>query len=274
MILPGNFDIVPTEDQPLKAQLAASKINCPSYRRHIWYNLYERFLGTKSPKEENWRRLIARYWGLVSQVDAAVGRILDAVRRCGVEKNTIIVFTSDHGDMMGSHRLITKGFQFEEAVRVPLIIKIPGHPRSGSIIREPVSQIDLVPTLLDFMGKPIPEGLDGYSLKPFLNGEGEIQEKNVFIEWFPHNTLYRSRSDEIDHPVITVITPDGWKYNWSSFGQHELYDLNDDPLESKNLARRRSHHSLIKKLQREIERWKARTQYVVHRHIVHQRVPK
>ena len=270
--LPENFDLEPTEDQPLKALLAASKLRNPHYKRHMWYNLYERFLGTGSPTEEDWRGLIARYWGLVSQVDAAVGRILDAVRRCGLEKNTIIVFTSDHGDMMGSHRLITKGFQFEEAVRVPLIIKIPGHPKSGSIIREPVSQVDLVPTLLDFMGKPVPNSMDGYSLKPFLEGEGEMPEKNVFIEWFPHNTLYRGRSDEIDHPVITVITPDGWKYNWSSFGQDELYNLEEDPLESMNLARRRSHQPLIKKLKREIKRWMARTQYVIHRHIVHQRL--
>ncbi|MCD6469887.1 sulfatase-like hydrolase/transferase [Candidatus Bathyarchaeota archaeon] len=255
----------------MKAQLAVKGIKDPHYRSCAWYNIYKRFFNKEIPTEEDWRRLIARYWGLVSQVDTAIGKILDTLRKCGLEKNTIVVFTSDHGDMMGSHRLVTKGFQFEEAVRVPLIIKIPGHPKSGSVITEPISQVDLVPTLLDLMGKPVPEGLDGYSLKSFIDGEGEIPEKNVFIEWFPESMLFKGRSDEIVHPVITIITPEGWKYNWSSFGQHELYNLNEDPLETNNLIKNESYSPLVKRLQKEIERWKTRTYYVVHQHTVHLR---
>jgi len=245
--LPKNFDIVPTEDQPLKARLEEKR------RR-----LYERLIGTSVPTEMDWRRLIARYWGLVSQVDTAIGKILDTVKECGLTNNTIIVFTSDHGDMMGSHQLITKGFQFEEAVRIPLIIKIPNHPESGSVVREPVSQVDLVPTLLDIMGKPVPKELEGYSWKPMLDGTGEPTEKDVFIEWSPNG-----KSDEADHPVRTIITPEGWKFNWSAFGQHELYNLNEDPFESINLVRRGEHRPLIEKLMKRIKAWQTRTHDIV-----------
>ncbi len=247
VILPKNFHLLPKEDQPLKARLMV--------KEKIWY---ERLIGTRNPTEDDWRRLIARYWGLISQVDTAIGRILDTLRECGLEKNTIVVFTSDHGDMMGSHQLIHKGFQFEEAVRVPLIIKIPGHPRSGSVIKDPVSQVDLVPTLLDYLGKPIPEGLEGYSWRPMLDGEGEIVEKDVFIEWFPEG-----RSNEVDHPIRTIITSDGWKYNWSAYGQHELYNLNEDPLESTNLIRRSEYRPLVRELERRLKAWQLRTKYSI-----------
>lgn len=247
--LPKNFGIVPMEDQPLKAQTKAEGSR-----------LYERFLGTNVPTEADWRQLIARYWGLVSQVDTAVGRILDTVRECGLGSNTMIVFTSDHGDMMGSHQLITKGFQFEEAVRVPLIIMIPNHRKSGSVICEPVSQVDLVPTLLDFMGRPVPKELEGYSWKPMLDGRGELAEKDVFIEWSPGGT---GESDEVDHPVRTIITPDGWKLNWSAFGQHELYNLREDPIESTNLVLRKEYRPLIKDLVKRVKEWQVRTSDVV-----------
>ena len=207
---------------------------------------------THSLSEMDWRRRIAKYWGRISQVDTAVGKILSTIKECGLEDNTVIVFTSDHGDMMGSHQLSGKGVLFEEAVRVPLLIKIPGvHAR---VISEPVSQVDIVPTLLDIMGKPIPNELDGYSWKPMLEGSGEFTEKNVFIEWFPS-----ARQGHVDHLVRTIITPDGWKFNWSVLGRHELYNLKEDPLESTNLASDRKYHSLMRRLIRDIQSWQNRT---------------
>ncbi len=266
--LPENFNAIPTEDQPLKAQLFDDKAS--ETPKHFWgKKLYETFLNTLHPTEEDWRCLIAKYWGLVSQVDTAVGKILDTLRKCGLESNTVVVFTSDHGDMMGSHRLITKGFQFEEAVRVPLILKVPNDSVCcNPLVRGPVSQVDIVPTFLDYMGKPIPEELDGYSLKSIID-EGKDPSKDVFIEWFPHNSLYKGKSDEIDHPVISLLTQDGWKYNWSSFGQHELYDLRNDPIETKNLAKNKECQRLIRQFEHRIQDWKTATKYVVHRYTVH-----
>ncbi|MFW5992479.1 MAG: sulfatase-like hydrolase/transferase, partial [Halanaerobiaceae bacterium] len=126
--LPENFNHELTEDAPLKVRIfreAYKKIG------HSGFSL---------KTEADWKRLIANYWGLVSQVDTYVGEILDQLKESGQYDNTIIVFTSDHGDMMGAHRLLAKCTMFEEAVKVPLLLKIPG--LTNRRISSPVSQID------------------------------------------------------------------------------------------------------------------------------------
>ncbi|MFW5798293.1 MAG: sulfatase, partial [Planctomycetota bacterium] len=132
--LPSTLNRRPDERTPLRARAFP-------YMPH-----FRKFLPGE-PTEAQWRDLVARYWGLVSQVDTAVGRILSTLAECGLEENTIVVFTSDHGDMMGNHGLVTKCQQYEEAVRVPLLMRGPGI-RLGRIA-EPVGQVDLVPTLLE-----------------------------------------------------------------------------------------------------------------------------
>jgi arylsulfatase A-like enzyme len=114
VLLPCNFNNPPTEDQPRKARLR-------------WQRYYERGRGGGPLKtEDDWRRLIARYWGLCSLVDAHVGTILSGLDELGLDENTIVVFTSDHGDMMGSHGLVGKGVMYEESVTMPLLVRLPG----------------------------------------------------------------------------------------------------------------------------------------------------
>lgn len=256
--LPENFNILAKEDQPLKARMHKFKLR-KLFARTDKAGLERVIFHTTHylrPTEDDFRRHIASYWGLVSQVDTAIGKILHTIRKCGLEKNTIILFTSDHGDMMGSHHLPPgKGLQFEEAVRVPLIVRIPGY-KAGQIIREPVSQVDLVPTLLDLMGKAVPQGLEGYSWKPWLDGTGEREEQDVFIEWSPQNG---GKGNVVDHPIRTIVSREGWKLNLSTFGQHELYNLNEDYLESTNLVHQKEHRTLIRRLYKRIRAWQIRT---------------
>ena len=121
---PANFDDLPAADQPLKARV---------YQKAY----YERgHSGLPLKTEADWRRMIAHYWGLCSLVDTHVGTILDTLcANAGLDDNTIVVYTSDHGDMMGSHRLIAKCVMFEEAVRVPLLVRLPGQKRARRIAR-------------------------------------------------------------------------------------------------------------------------------------------
>ncbi len=112
--LPANFHDVPTEANPLKTRL---------YHAGYYANGHS---GLPLRTEDDWRRLIANYWGLCSLVDTQFGRVLDTLARCGLMEDTIIIYTSDHGDMMGSHRLLAKCTQFEEAATVPA----GAHPRS------------------------------------------------------------------------------------------------------------------------------------------------
>ena len=263
--LPENFAGVPTVDQPLKTRLFQQ-----AYHRHGH--------GSALKTEDDWRRMIARYWGLCSLVDTHLGAILNTLEECGQAENTIVVYTSDHGDMMGSHRLIAKCVMFEEAVRVPMLMRLPGQ-RSGRRVRGPVSQIDLVPTLLDLMGRPIPSHLEGKSIRPLLAGGSDAATGPAFIEWNgPDSGITLDRLNEIviddtlagvapreqiaraiRDPVRSIVTPDGWKFNYSPLGEHELYDLNEDPGETRNLAAGQANRKKMCELGDEIRRWQERT---------------
>ncbi len=263
--LPPNFNNPPTEDQPLKARL-------------MYRSYYEKGHGGMSLKTEgDWRRLIANYSGLCSLVDTHAGRIIQTLRECGLYDDTIIVYTSDHGDMMGSHRLLAKCVMFEEAVTVPLIIK-PAGDHQPHRVKGPVSQIDLVPTLLDLMDEKIPNHLQGKSLKNLILSGAE-PERDVFIEWNGRNTGIPLRervagqesislpkgfdesraSAAIEDQVRTVVTQDGWKLNLSPMGEHELYNLFQDPSETRNLAARPIHTRLMKDLYDRIKQWQEDT---------------
>lgn len=192
------------------------------------------------------REVIARYWGMCSLVDTHIGRILDEVNACGLAANTIIVFTSDHGDMMGSHGLHAKGQMFEGSAGVPLCFHTPGQTAQRRVAG-PVSQIDLVPTLLDLLGVEPPAELPGRSLRPQLEGRASRVDRDVFIQWRrdyippPEGLRMADAWRGLGTPeqiaaaqgeeLATIVTPDGWKLNRSSVGDDELYDLAGDPLE-------------------------------------------
>ena len=264
--LPGSFadDL---EKSPLKARLfQRSYLN----RGHS---------GLELKTESDWRRMICNYWGLVSLVDAQIGRIIEALEASGKADDTIVVFTSDHGDMMGAHRLLAKCTMFEEAITVPLLLRIPGLESGGRRIPDPVSQIDLVPTLLDVMSREVPHTIEGETLLPMLQGKLEHPyQRDVIVEWNGMNNgigdqiggakimeEWLELTDEIvikaalADPVRTIITPDFKKYSWSHREEDCLYDLKTDPQEMTNLAQEPGHDEEIRMLRRKIEEWQMRT---------------
>ncbi len=265
--LPLNFDAPPTEQNHLKYRLF-----------HHRYAAGEKF-GICSSDPDSMRKLISRYWGLCSQVDHHCGTILNTLKDCGLWDDTIIVFTSDHGDMMGSHQLIAKCVMYEEAVRVPLLVKPQGDPVNERI-KTPVSQVDLVPTLLEMMSESTPEHLEGRSFASALSTCKEPDPIDVLIEWnsinsglgaespdkisFPAELLEVAPRDKvvqaITDPIRTIITHDGrWKLNLSPMGEHEMYDLDDDPHECNNIFGEPDMNRLITDL---VERLKCRQEHI------------
>ena len=264
--LPPNFDAELGDMHPLKKSVFAK----------TYYEVGSSGLPLKT--KEDWQKMIANYWGLCSLIDTYIGKILDTLEECNLSENTIVVFTSDHGDMMGSHRLIAKQVMFEEAVRVPFIIRLPGQ-KKGKRVKGPVSQIDVVPTLLDLLNQPLPEYLQGMSLRRMLEDEKAVSENSVFIEWNGYDTgIIGDKKEELFVPDIlkdqlsleqldaavsdavrTVITPEGWKYNWSQTGRSELYNLNKDPGEMNNLVEEPEYEKLITELQAKIVEWQNKT---------------
>ena len=222
---------------------------------------------------EEYRSIKQRYLGLVTLVDQSIGAILGCLERSGLSENTIVVHTSDHGDSLGAHHLFGKETMFEEAARVPWLIRLPGQTRSKTI-SQPVSHIDFVSTLLDLLGQPSHPQCAGKSLLPLINDEpvaagvSPASPQNVFIEWAPNRTkikkgtkLARRRMIKraVEESTRTVVTPEGWKLCLRDKDLNELYNLKDDPFETRNLYSDRQYASVISRLAGEIHDWQEST---------------
>ena len=214
-----------------------------------------------------------RYAGLCYEVDLSVGQILGKLKELGLMDNTIIVFTSDHGEMMGSHGLSGKGVMFEEAMRVPLLMHIPELYKKGQIkVNTPVCNVDIVPTLLDLMGRSSQkEGLQGESLLPMIQGN-EPELRYIFLVWNPNNleekkavpkSFKNMNSEEIKKyfwaSFRTVISSDGWKLTLSDVDKNQLFNLNEDRGECNNLYYTGKYGDYIKHLSEQIAAWQKRT---------------
>lgn len=243
--------------------------NVPGYYKYI--QKYFREVGRHFPMkdEKTWRKLIARYWGAVSLIDKYTGKILQSLKDNGIDDNTVVVFTSDHGDMMGDFRMNQKGLMYDSSSRVPLLIKVPGVTDNQVIIEEPVSNVDLVPTLLDILGIPPVEGLEGKSLYPAVKGEVKLDDNDVFIEWNREGIsswqkyLKKVSPDEAskyyDHRARAVVTPEGWKMTLRENGENELYNMYEDPGEIENLYYDKGYSEKIEELKKKIHDWQKNT---------------
>lgn len=246
--LPPNFNRFPGSDMP-KWRQKAERLSREGFS---WYDL---------STDAGWRQMTAAYMGLNTLVDKYTGVILDKLDALGLAGNTIVVFTSDHGEMMGSHGLVGKQCMYQESIRVPLLIRLPGQSKPVRI-KGPLSQIDLVPTLLDLLGAPVPDHLHGQSRADLLqSGEDATLSGDVVVTW---NTSSEYNWENPRNPselatmedVRTLVTPDGWRFShYPDSGNHELFNLREDPLEMRNLAKDPSHAGRVGDFTRRLARF-------------------
>lgn len=175
----------------------------------------------------DWKRITATYWGYCTYIDEQIGRVIAALKDANVYDNTMILFTSDHGDMLGSHRMFNKGFNmYEEDYLIPCILRVPGGKQQATYDGY-VSLVDVMPTFLDAAGVAQQVNTDGTSLLKFLN-EGEVQARKLILAEFNgyESTLLTMR----------MIRNKQWKYIYNPFDIDELYDEESDPGELRNVA--------------------------------------
>lgn len=227
---PADMELPRTIDDPLT--------DAAGYIRHL--------AGQHPSKQRGWvgpcgvdgdhdmvRAAIAATYGMIEMVDDRVGQIMQTLERLGQLDNTIVVFTSDHGDMMGDHSLMLKGFMhFRGTLQVPMIIADPRRKpgKSNSL----AGSIDLGPTLLDLAELDHYDGIQGTSLVPTLDDPTVATRDHVLIE------------DDIPHAIMsplpnktrTLVTAEGMKYTRHSTGEDQLFDLIADPDETTHLGSR------------------------------------
>jgi len=187
--------------------------------------------------------LLEAYYASISYMDAQVGRVLDALEELGLAENTIVVFTSDHGYLLGEHHKFQKQHLFEEATRVPFIVSVPWmNKQHGKGTKHITELIDLYPTLADLSGLKAPKNLHGASMVPLLeNPSSDDWKKDLAF------TISRSGGES--------IRTHNWRFTHWGFGASgmELYDLRNDPSEFTNLARDSDYSTTLKKLKKKLE---------------------
>ncbi|MBM3187380.1 MAG: DUF4976 domain-containing protein [Chloroflexi bacterium] len=185
-----------------------------------------------SPYDYEAQRMVAAYYAQIELIDVQVGRMLRALEESGQRENTLVIFTSDHGEMLGDHGLRLKGCRFYEgAVHVPLIIAWPGRFKAGLRSDALVELTDLTPTLLEATGLSAPEEMHGRSLLPILTGQQDPSHHREFVRCEYHDALQRphaSHANMIYDGRFKLVV-----YHGHEIG--ELYDLQEDPHEFRNL---------------------------------------
>lgn len=189
---------------------------------------YRRFIDLDSVPEANCDRAAVAYYAMTDLLDRNIGKLLDGLRESGLWNDTIVIYTSDHGEMLGQHGLWHKECFYEDSARVPLIIRHP-HRNPGQTVDQPRSLVDLMPTLCDWLGVSPPPGLDGTSLDPALRGE-EGDAPPVRVETYTHWT-------QAEHGVSAnrMVRDGDWKLcYYGAYDSCELFDLRSDPHEQRN----------------------------------------
>ena len=210
------------KDMPVPASIADPMLNSP-YRSQNG-----RLTHTEYADPEKIKYMIANYYGLVKEIDDWVGKILGKLDELGLSENTLVIFTSDHGEMLGAHGMREKNVFYEESAHIPLMIRLPKKIKSKTTVKGYVSTIDLFATINDYLQMP-EQPSDGKSLRGLIEGTDKSHGQFVVTEW-----LY----NEDKQPAYMVIK-DNFKmfvpYTAESTVMNVLYNLKDDPYEINNL---------------------------------------
>lgn len=215
--------------------------------------------------EDNFRRIRALYYGMISETDAQLGRVWAALKETGAWENTIIVLTSDHAEMMGDHFMLGKGGFHDQSYHIPLIIRDPSRQKAaGTQVEKFTEAVDITPTLLDLLGEAAPAYLDGRSLKPFIKGEVPDAWRDTAHWEFDFRSISKGTAER--HFGIgprdcnlAVIRSERFKYVHFGGGLPPLlFDLQQDPGELRNLANDPAFFAVRLEFAERLLAWRAR----------------
>lgn len=195
----------------------------------------------------DWAPIVGRYLGEITLLDAQIGRLLGHLEALGLQEQTVVVYTADHGDMCGSHGMVDKHLVlYDDVVRVPLLVRSPGQTRTGACDAFVSSALDLATTFCDLAAIPAPEAFRGQSLMPLLSGADETERDFAFAMYHGGQFgLYSQR----------MARDRRWKYIWNATAEDELYDLVNDPGEIVNLVTASEAQTEMRRLRCRLVEW-------------------
>ncbi|MEI6873695.1 MAG: sulfatase-like hydrolase/transferase [Spirochaetota bacterium] len=240
----ASLTLPPNADDPMEGRHRISREMQRYFQDSMDWRLY---------KPDDWessrRRVLRGYYACVSQVDDAIGRVLGRLDALGIREDTIVVYSSDHGDFAGEHGMIEKapGIGFGCITRIPFICSYPSLPK-GAVRDSMIESVDFLPTVCALAGLPPPDWVDGVDLTPALMGNASVKDFAV-----TENPL--SKTIHTKKYKLTQYLPE--MCGGASFG--ELYDLHEDPWELRNLYSDEGYRKVLHELQSEIYGWLIRT---------------
>jgi arylsulfatase A-like enzyme len=208
------------------------------------------------------RQLRATYFGMMSEVDAALGKVFSYLDETGQWNDTLIIFTSDHGEQLGDHYLLGKVGYFDESFRIPLVIKDPGSSHTAGHIEDaPTESIDVMPTILDWLDGEIPPAIDGASLRPLIHGTRPADWRTELHYEYDFRDIYYSTPESdlgigMDESSLCVVQDEKYKYVHFAALPALFFDLTEDPHQFHNLADSPAHAALVRDYAQKALSWR------------------
>ena len=199
---------------------------------------------------DSFRSTLGLYYGAITALDDNIGRLTAALEKAGIAQDTIVCFTSDHGDMMGSHGRIGKNVPWEESINVPFILRYPRRIKAGGKTDLLLSSVDIAPTLLGLCGAPIPKGVQGLDLSKNVLGKGGAKPGSVLIE-----RVVAGREPGLPVQEWRGVRTARYTYARGKNQPWLLYDNIADPYQMKNLVGKPEAKAIQEKLEAELQRW-------------------
>ena len=208
--------------------------------------------------DKSLKQLRATYYGLMTEVDDNIGKVVDLLKKTGQYENTVIIFTSDHGAQLGDHHIIGQAPYFDQTFHVPLIIRIPEgenwHVERGTRVHAFTEIIDILPTALNIFGGEIPIQCDGRSLVPFLYG-GRPKNFRTEAHW-EVDFRYDEPGTDFERSSLNVIRDNDYKYVHFAEMPDLLFDIKNDPDELHNLAEDPLYSKIMLKYVKKLLSWR------------------
>lgn len=205
-----------------------------------------------------YQKYLKDYLRVIASVDESVGRVLDYLEEYGLAENTIVIYTSDQGMFLGEHQYLDKRWIFEESIRMPFLMRWPKQIKAGNRMKELVANVDIAPTLLDLTGTKIPTTIQGNSFYSVLKGESSDWQKSIYYRyWIQRETTpahFGIRTERYKLIFYYGLNLDTQSYGHpDSEPAWELYDLEKDPLEMKNVYHHPEYENIREELKIQLE---------------------